>query len=169
MSEVVAELLCTAAVATTPREKLAASLRKSTRSNRPSIRSSTVPCMIFIMPRRATKSSASATRTNGIVLGTQPVTRSENGRVSALSGLARPMPPAPAKRPCKKTAALSTGWNRISSGRMVNAASRLKKSCTVDAANARSNSAGRVTGPIATIVLVVVVPIFVPMMMGTAS
>ena len=54
-------------------------------------------------------------------------------------------------------------------GRMVRAARTLKKSWTVDAAKALWNSAGRVTWPMETSVFVVVVPIFAPMTMGTAS
>ena len=43
----------------------------------------------------------------------------------------------------------------------------LKKSCTVDAANARLNSVPLFMCPIETIVFVTVVPIFAPIIIGT--
>ena len=56
----------------------------------------------------------------------------------------------------------------ISIGKMIITAMILKKSCTVDAANARLNSVPLFMCPIDTIVFVTVVPIFAPIIMGTA-
>ena len=47
-------------------------------------------------------------------------------------------------------------------------ARRLKKSCTVEAANARRNSSPRLIWPMETIVFVTVVPILAPIIIGTA-
>ncbi len=125
--------------------------------------------MNFMIPCKDAKSRARAITTRGITYGTSPETSSAIGVTATLSGLATLMPPAPAKAPWRSTAVRSIGWKRISIGSNAKAASTLKKSCTMEAANARSNSAGRVTCPIDTIVLVVVVPMLAPMITGTAS
>ncbi len=169
MSEVVAELLCTVAVVTRPSEKLAASLRNRTRLNRPSRRSSTAPRMIRIIWESAKNSTPRAISRSGISCVISPVKKSVRGSTASFSGLARCIPPTPSKTPSRNCAVRCTGWNHISSGSSVAAAKTLKKSWTVEAAKARSNSWERVTWPIDTIVFVIVVPMLAPMMIGMAT
>ena len=97
-SDVVAELLWTAAVVTTPRAKLVASLRNNTRSNRLAMRSRKTPRISFMSWLSTTMSRASAMAIRGSY-GTRPVTKSDSGVTTALRGLARLMPPAPTKTP----------------------------------------------------------------------